>query len=570
MKSVPPDVARRLAGIPCILYGRVSTGVQESDGYSLPSQRRDGRKTAAQLRAPIVAEDFEQGSGQDWDLSGIANTMRLAKEGRIKLMIVKNISRFSRDIGKQAWLEHQLKEAGVEIFYFDEQYDDTPTGRFARDMVGRAGQWQLEISRELSMQARLDKVTDFGRPVGNGQLPYGWRRIRDERGAKKRTIAYEHDPAEVAVIRRFRDLTRMSTRAFCDQLNAEGIPSPGKWRASEERPRCGKWGISSIHHIVNNPMTWGEYRYGLTEVKKGRNGKIRHVPKPDAEPVTLQLEAILTKAEVNEIKAALSSRANRPGRLRTDDDADPYVLRGVFTCALCGSTLATRSNGDAASPYRTYRCLRSIPAVAKRYHASVCATPALIANTRPERSGGEGIEDMVWRAVPELLDEATIRAAIERSREADGSAETHAERVAFVRKAIETKTKSLNIATQRLSEATDDLDRDSFAATRESLKSEIRALRASLEGLEAYVPSGVSRDEEEGIVALVGEMRDALEDATSAERRELLRRLRIRGTVTPDPEGAYQIGRHRYAIAWGGVFDLGQVLVSPVQNMVMF
>src|SRR5204863_4206864 len=140
----------------------------------------------------------------------------------------------------------------------------------------------------------------------------------------------------------------------------------------------------------------------------------------------------------------------------------------------------------------------------------------------------------------------------------------------FVRKTIETKAKALNVATQRLSEATDDLDRDSFAATRENLKSELRALQASFERLEAYVPSGVSRDEEEAIVALVGEMRDVLDDATPDERRDLLRRLRIRGTVAPDPNGAYQIGRHRYAIAWGGVFDLGQVLVSPIQNIVTF
>ena len=132
-----------------------------------------------------------------------------------------------------------------------------------------------------------------------------------------------------------------------------------------------------------------------------------------------------------------------------------------------------------------------------------------------------------------LLDEATIRAAIERSRLADDSAETHAERVTFIRKTIEIKAKALNVATKRLSEAADDLDRDSFEATRESLKSEIRALQASLDGLEAYVPSGVSHDEEEAIVALVGEMRDVLDDATPSERRELLRRLRIRGTVTP-------------------------------------
>src|SRR5438874_2366880 len=176
-------------------------------------------------------------------------------------------------------------------------------------MVGRAGQWQLEIARKLSTQARFDKVTDFGRPVGNGQTPYGWRRIRDQHGAKKRTIAYEHEPSEVAVIRRFRDLLTVPTQTFCEMLNAEGIPSPGKWRPTEKRRRCGQWGNSSVHHVLNNPMTWGEYRYGLTAPVK-INGKVRHVAKRGAEPVTLQLEPILTEAEVDELRSALSSRSN--------------------------------------------------------------------------------------------------------------------------------------------------------------------------------------------------------------------------------------------------------------------
>ena len=64
MRSIPPELVAKYAGSPAVLYGRVSTVVQESDGYSLHNQARDGRSVATQLRAHVIAEDFEQGSGQ--------------------------------------------------------------------------------------------------------------------------------------------------------------------------------------------------------------------------------------------------------------------------------------------------------------------------------------------------------------------------------------------------------------------------------------------------------------------------------------------------------------------------
>jgi len=143
-------------------------------------------------------------------------------------------------------------------------------------------------------------------------LPYGWERVWDTSGARPRTVGYKHKPEEVAVILRFRELRRISTQRLCDQLNAEGIPSPGKWRPSEKRPRSGLWRPNVIHKILNNPMIWGEYRYGeRARVTKG--GKSRVVPKatlPKAKVVvhTLQFPPILERAEVEDLKAHLAGR----------------------------------------------------------------------------------------------------------------------------------------------------------------------------------------------------------------------------------------------------------------------
>jgi hypothetical protein len=102
------------------------------------------------------------------------------------------------------------------------------------------------------------------------------------------------------------------------------------------------------------------------------------------------------------------------------------------------------------------------------------------------------------------------------------------------------------------------LDRASFGSTRESLKRELRALAADLEQLEAYVPTGITDDEEAALLALAAEAREGLAGAEPKDMAFILRKLQIRGVVTRDPAGPYHIGRYRYSIEWGGLLDLGR------------
>src|SRR5688500_3360765 len=94
-------IPERFAGKRALLYGRVSTVVQESDGYSLESQLVRGRQVAALAKMRVVAEDFEQGSGQDWDLTGVLSVIQRSKRGEFDVLVLKNVSRLSRKRGKQ-------------------------------------------------------------------------------------------------------------------------------------------------------------------------------------------------------------------------------------------------------------------------------------------------------------------------------------------------------------------------------------------------------------------------------------------------------------------------------------
>lgn len=542
-----------LRGLPAALLGRVSGEIQESDGYSLGQQLRRCHETAEELGVVVVGEDFEQGSGQDWDRAALNRWLRAAKAGTVKVLILKNVSRLSRSRGLQAWLEHCAEQAGLILYYYDEEYADSAAGRLQRGVMGEVAEFMLEQAREDSMAARYEKVEQHGRPVGNGPLPYGWRRIIDRSGAKPRTVGYEHHPEHAEVIRRLRALRTISTRELADRLNAEGVPAPASFRPTEKRPCAGRWEPHTIRHILENRMIWGEYRYGERERYKV-DGKWRQRPKPGATVATLWLDPILERAEVEELRAVVASRHRRhtTGWDDAGPEGDPFVLRGMLVCG-CGSVLRTHTvtgRSRTGGRDRYYRCPLTSRRTAERQGREPCTLPPLVADRQRRGAEGDGVEDLVWEHVRAFFcDERAMVDAIRRAREQDDSAREHAERLAFIRATLRETREAFQRATDRWAAAADDLDRDSFEAARQRLKRDIASFEVELRRLERTAPRGLGEDDAAALLALGRLMREALDGTETADRRRAYcRQLGLRVTVGADPDGRYAIGRHRYAL----------------------
>jgi len=559
---LPADI-ERFRGLPATLWGRVSGKIQESDGYSLPNQQREAREAAALLGVNIVSENFEQGSGRDWELAGINAELRRIKSGEIKAIILKNVSRLARSSGKQAWIEHLLDEAGALIWYYDETYEDNAAGRLKRAIMADVAEFMLDQAREDSMRARYEKVEQFGRPVGNGPLPYGWERVIDRSGARPRTVGYRHHPEQAAVVRRLRELRTLSPAQLAARFEAEGIPAPASFRPSERRPYAGRWESHTIRHILANRMIWGEYRYGERE-RYRVNGKWRQRPKKDARITTLQFEPILEQAEVEELRAIVSGRHRRHTTAWAAEsrDGDPFVLRGMLVCGRCGSRLRTQTvTGRARTGGRDryYWCPRKDRKQAERAGAQRCTLPPVAADRVRRGSDGGGIEDLVWSAVDAFFrDEYVMRETIAAARASDTGAIEHAERLAFVRARLTEQKAAHQRATDRWSEADDPLDRDSFEATRQRLRREIASSERDLRELEATVPRGIGESEEAALLTLGRDVRAALAVVTDADRQALMAELGLVVTVTEAPNGT-AVGRHRYLVE---VTALGTVLRS--------
>lgn len=538
------DFIRRLGHQPRIFeYGRVSSA-EQAEGYSLDEQRAGCTAESATLGGIVVGRSFEVGSGRNWELEGFVELEQRARRAEFDVAIVKDSSRLSRQRGKTAYLEHVFEQYGAYLHFYNEPFDGTPEGRLQRNILADFAEFELERTRARTMAGKRTKVAN-GRVVGNGFVPYGWRRVLDERG---RTISYEHDPETAPVVRRIvRDSCHQTLHEVCGNLEADLIEPP---------QGAKRWWPSAIQGILNNPVTWGEYQYGRRR-RAGRGGE-RRAANPPEEMHSIQLPPIVPRAEAQAAREAIAERRSvrRSGRRR---GPDAFWLRGMLRCSYCQHVLAAKTIvNPAGRPFRYYVCIRSQPAEARRLSADQCHLPHVPA---------DGIEAMAWGSIElTLLDEAKLREAVRRSREGDETAKRHAERLAFLRAEIARTTRALDKATREWAEADEgSAAEQSLGATRAALAGAIERLRLELADLEAYEPRAISADEEEELARFASGVREGLSFVTTEDKCHLCQLLRARGIVWEDPSGT-KLGRHYFAWKLTGAIEFVHHDSQPISE----
>ena len=192
-----------------------------------------------------------------------------------------------------------------------------------------------------------------GEVVGCGPAPYGYRYTRTTLpNGRQRVTGFAPEPAQAAVVERiFALLPTRSSIEVADQLNAEGVPAP----------RGERWLHAVVYAIARNRLYTGTWTY-TKHAKWAAPGTGIEVAVPP----------IVSEAVWDEAQTALRRR-QIIRRGQTPRDADPYLLRGLLTCGLCGHPLRTDRNGRV----RYYLCACYKPSRARRAGKQPCALPAV-------------------------------------------------------------------------------------------------------------------------------------------------------------------------------------------------
>lgn len=331
------------------IYARFSTDRQTD---SIDAQVQDCRAFAAR-RGLEVVEVFEDRavSGASLAREGFQNLMKAARAHRFQAVIIKDVSRLSRDLGAM-WrtVFDELPFLGVAVVDASTgMSSDAPGARTVFGAMGMASDSYLDFVRTKTHDGLRHRAADG---FWTGGSIYGFRAVAA--GEKKRL---EVDDDRAAVVREvFERRARGETcRALADDLNKRGV----------EPPRTGSkkwagWGASTVRAMLLNDAYRGVFRWNTRKwVKHPSTGKRVAIPRPEGEHVVTTREDLRIVDEVTWARVAEKFAHPKPGRRvgATGKGLPPNPLVGLARCGCCGGPMVlsgARRKGDRV--YRQLRC----------------------------------------------------------------------------------------------------------------------------------------------------------------------------------------------------------------------
>ncbi len=236
-----------------------------------------------------------------------------AKAGKLNYILVKSISRFSRNTVDLLQYVRDLKKIGVYVYFEKERIDTGKTdSEFMVSIFGAAAQEEI-IS--LSNNMKVGRRMRFAQGEQQWTHIYGYRR------------GWEIVPEEADVIRRIYDmyLSGSNLPAICNALSTDRIAVP----TGE-----GRWTASTVAGIIKNE----KYKGACLMQKSYIKDPIRHEKVSNRDALVPQFfkrdhhEPIVAEAEWEAANLILAMRDRKRG-------ATQYPLYGILRCPVCGANM---------------------------------------------------------------------------------------------------------------------------------------------------------------------------------------------------------------------------------------
>ena len=335
-------------------YARISVDLQEDshENTSIENQKRIIRDFVAKEFPDAELTIYEDRDRSGYTFSQRENYQKMRKElinGEVRILIVKDFSRFSRRNSLGLLELETLRDAGIRIISIGDNID-YPT----RD------DWMLIQFKFLMNEM---PVTDTSKKIKqmidnrqkNGQwicaVPYGYRITNTKE------MTYEIDPPAAEVVREVFRLYNLGWgyKKIANHLTDSGVPTP---RANEiaQKEAEGKatkltarneWSIITVQAILKNDFYIGTLRQ-RKYTRKGINGKDVKLGDEDNivienahEPIVDGKTFAYTKEQLR-----LRSKGNYRGEKKYATD-----YSGFMFCGDCGSPMFSMSRPDLSPAY---------------------------------------------------------------------------------------------------------------------------------------------------------------------------------------------------------------------------
>lgn len=201
-------------------YVRVSTEIQQKDGFSLEAQQDDIMRYCRYKDYEFVRfYKDEAKSGKNMEREYLLLMLEELKHGMI--VITKSLSRLSRSVKDANTILEQIKEKGCNLVILDIEIDTTnATGKLMFNVISSVSQFERENTSE-KVSNTLTHMSREGKLVCKPR--YGYMICND--GEKKNHII--ENPEEQLVIQRIKQLIdddpKINISSIVRVLISEGI-----------------------------------------------------------------------------------------------------------------------------------------------------------------------------------------------------------------------------------------------------------------------------------------------------------------------------------------------------------
>ncbi|MGC4193199.1 MAG: recombinase family protein [Thermomicrobiales bacterium] len=487
------------------IYVRVSGSLQEKEGASLETQEAACRSMLATSGYTASAPRLyrETHTGIDLFERPVLSELRGAiRRGEIRLVVVYDLDRLSRDAAHLGVLFTEAKYYGADYQFVLGEYEDSPEGEAIRFIKGMSGKIEHERIRDKSRRGHRGRVENGLLPVGP-RPQYGYRWIEGIGPKGKLTkLRLEPDPETAPiVIRMFEEIaTGRSARKVAADLTAEGVPSPTN--------RGNPWTGQTITKLLREPVYTGKKQVLRTEnfyeQVPGVGRKTRHrIKDTPAEPRDPDIAPSLVSPELAAAAIAQLGR-NKTYAVRNNRNPELSLLRGgIARCGYCNRALTVQN----VRGFLHYGCCQQ-----RRYG---CPYHAISVTE---------LDAQVWQQVREIVTNPDIvKLELERQRVSDP---TVGDLESVERRLGELRRKQVNLV-KRLA-TVDDMVADLVQQELAVLTEQVRPLERERETLLA-IRTGWMHSEEQltGLTEWCDKVADELDNLTYDEKRMALTALGI-------------------------------------------
>ena len=315
-------------------------------------------------------------TGTVFDRPEFNRLMNDIKSGRIKCLVVRDLSRFGRDyIETGTYLERIFPQIGLRFISIKEQYDNFDNDGSneslmipLQNMINAL--YSKDISRKVStaLKAQMEQGTFRKR-----NLPYGYK-WNDERS----NMVIDEDSAKFVRLMFRWKIEGWSIPSILDALDRMGAPNP-EARKREVGTRDGDpssytgWYSSSLYSILTNPHYVGDTVLGRSMKAIYKNIPSHNVKDKDEWIVFPDThEAIISREDFQKVQDIMNAASEaRQTKMQKSEEIRATLINlfeGKIVCADCGRKMYFhRKRIDKDKRGRWYAFYECSTSVSKRY-----------------------------------------------------------------------------------------------------------------------------------------------------------------------------------------------------------